>query len=92
MTGLEPLYPSYLPKRIRACPQCRKSAQVQIIVWGLPDLPVNLSSTEEGRVLFGGCVMPFYEDPEQEPPRWYCPTCDVSYTGRGEIVPEPDEW
>jgi hypothetical protein len=47
---------------------------------------------EEDRVLFAGCVMPFYEDPEQEPPKWHCPTCEVSYTGRGEIVPEPEEW
>jgi hypothetical protein len=54
----------------------------------LPDLPVRLIPTEEGRVLFGGCVMPFYEDPEQEPPKWRCPTYEVSYTGRGEIVPE----
>jgi hypothetical protein len=88
MTGLEPIIPSYLPKRIRACPQCRKSAQVQFIVWGLPDLPIELVPEEEGRVLFGGCVMPVYEDPEQEPPKWHCPTCEVSYTGRGEIVPE----
>ena len=36
--------------------------------------------------------MTFYEDPEQEPPDWHCPTCEVSYTGRGVIVPEPDQW
>jgi len=89
MAELEPITPSYLPKRIRACPQCHKSAQIQVIIWGLPDLPVRLSPTEEGRVLFGGSMMPVYEDPEQKPPKWYCPACDVSYTGTGQVVPEP---
>ena len=83
---LEPIIPSYLPKRIRACPQYRKSAQVQIIIYGMPAFPPT--PEEEDRVLFAGCVMPFYDDPEQEPPKWHCPTCDVSYTGRGQIVPE----
>ena len=90
MPELEPLYPSYLPKRIRACPQCRKSADVQVIIYGMPAGPP--APEEKDRVAFSGCVMPLYDDPEQEPPKWYCPTCDVSYTGRGEIVPEPDGW
>jgi hypothetical protein len=90
MPGHEPTLPSYLPKRIRACPQCRKSAQVQIIVYGMPAWPPT--PEEKDRVLFAGCVMPAYEDPEQEPPKWHCPTCEVSYTGRGVIVPEQDEW
>jgi hypothetical protein len=86
MPELEPSLPGYLPKRIRACPVCRKSAQVQIIIYGMPAGPP--SAEEEDRVVFAGCVMPFYEDPEQEPPDWHCPTCRVSYTRRGEIVPE----
>ena len=90
MPELEPLLPSYLPKRVRACPVCRKSAKVQIIIYGMPAGPP--SAEEEDRVMFAGCMMPFYEDPEQEPPKWHCPTCDVSYTGRGVVVPETDEW
>mgnify|MGYP001823174996 FL=1 len=90
MPELEPLYPSYLPKRIRACPQCRKSADVQVIIYGMPAGPPG--PEERDRVLFAGCVMPVCDDPDQEPPKWYCPTCGVSYTGRGEIVPEQDEW
>ena len=86
MQPLEPIIPSYLPKRIRACPQCRKSAQVQIIIYGMPAFPS--APEEQDRVAFAGCVMPSYEDPEQEPPKWDCPTCEVSYTGQGEIVPE----
>ena len=86
MPELEPSIPSYLPKRIRACPQCRKSAQVQIIIYGMPAFPPT--PEEKDRVVFAGCVMPYYEDPEQEPPKWHCPSCGVSYTGRGEIVPE----
>jgi hypothetical protein len=92
MRNAEPSESTYSPKRIRRCPQCGDRDRVQTIVWGLPTLPIELSPEEEGRVLFGGCVMPSYEDPEQEPPDWCCPTCDVSYTKRGEIVPEPDEW
>ena len=85
MPELEPLLPSYLPKRVRACPECRKSAQVQIIVYGMPAGP---PTPEEDRVIFAGCVMFVSEDPDQGPPKWHCPTCDVSYTRRGEIVPE----
>ena len=89
MPELESILPSYLPKRIRRCPECGDRDQVQVIIWGLPRLPVSVSPAEEGRVLFGGCMTPFYEDPDQEPPDWHCPTCGVSYTRRGEIVPEP---
>ena len=86
MPELEPLLPSYLPKRVRACPECRKSAQVQIIVYGMPAGPPT--PEEEDRVIFAGCVMFVSEDPDQGPPKWRCPACDVSYTGRGKIVPE----
>ncbi len=92
MTQTDPSTHRYLPKRIRRCPQCGDRDDVQFIAWGLPRLPIELTPEEEGRVLFGGCMMPVYEDPEQEPPDWHCPTCDVSYTRRGMIVLEPDEW
>jgi len=41
---------------------------------------------EEDRVVFAGCLL--LDD--EEPPKWRCPRCDVSYTGRGGIVPGTD--
>jgi predicted RNA-binding Zn-ribbon protein involved in translation (DUF1610 family) len=85
MLPLEPDPRSYLPKRIRRCPQCGDSDRVQVIIYGLPAFPP--SPEEEHRVTFAGCMWPDYE----KTPKWFCPTCGVSYTGRGEIVEEPDE-
>ena len=81
---------SYLPKRIRRCPQCGDRDHVQLIFYGMPGFPPP--PEEEDRIIFAGCMMPIYEDPEQEAPDWHCPTCELSYTKRGEIVSEPDEW
>lgn len=81
---------NYLPKRVRRCPECGDRDRVQIIVYGMP--AVWPTPDEEDRVKFAGCMMPSYEDPDQEPPKWHCPTCDVSYTGRGVIVIDSDEW
>jgi hypothetical protein len=86
MPQLEPIFPSYLPKRIRRCPQCGDRDHVQVIIYGMPAFPPT--PEEKERVAFAGCVI----DTDGEPPKWHCPTCEVSYTGRGEIVTEPDEW
>lgn len=76
----------YLPKRVRACPQCHKTAHVQIIVYGMP--AVWPTPEEEDRVKFAGCEM--YSGEEE--PRWYCPACEVAYTAEGVVVPEPEDW
>ncbi len=41
---------------------------------------------DDDRVVFAGCMMPAHEKP-----KWRCPTCEVSYTGRGKVVEELDE-
>lgn len=86
MLPLDPDPRSYLPQRIIRCPQCGDGDRVQVIIFGLPAfLP---SAQERDRVLFGGCTLP---PTTSEMPEWFCPTCDVSYTGRGEIVEELDD-
>jgi hypothetical protein len=90
MPELETSLPSYLPKRIRRCPQCGDRDHIQVIIYGMPAGPPT--PEEEDRVIFAGCVMFVSEDPDWQSPKWHCPTCDASYTGRGVVVPEPDEW
>ena len=81
-----PIRDSWLPKRIRRCPQCGDRDRVKLILYGMP--AGRPPPEEEDRIIFAGCMMPMYEDPEQQPPDWHCSICEVSYTGRGEIVPE----
>jgi hypothetical protein len=84
MAQCDPMIHHYLPKRIRGCPECGDRDRVQIVVFGMPAVPPT--PDEEDRVLFAGCVMFTSDDPEQESPKWHCPSCDLSYTGRGEVV------
>ena len=90
MTQPDPMIYSYLTKRIRRCPQCGDRDRVQIIIHGMPAF--RPTPEEEDRVIFAGCVMFVSEDPDQGPPKWRCPACDVSYTGRGVVVTDPDGW
>jgi len=80
----------YLTKRVRRCPVCGDRGRVQIIVYGMPAVHPTLD--EEDRAKFAGCIVPSYEDPEQEPPDRHCPTCDLSYTKQGEVVPDLEGW
>jgi hypothetical protein len=76
--------PSYLPSRIRACPRCRDTSRVQVILYGMPAFPP--SPEEEDRIFFAGCMWPYFD----EEPQWKCPACDVYYTGRGVVVADVD--
>jgi hypothetical protein len=78
MTSEERTRSNYLPKRIRACPQCRRTANVQIIIYGMPAVPPT--PEEKDRVMFAGCVMSY------ETPTWWCQACEVAYTAKGEVV------
>ncbi len=73
-----PTEPTYLPKRIRRCPNCGDREKVQFIFRGLPPAPA--SPEEEDRIIFAGCLIEVDENGMDLPsPRWHCPACDISY-------------
>jgi len=75
--------PRFLPKRIRACPNCRDRDHVQVIIYGMPTGPP--SPREEDRVYFAGCIPSAESDP-----RWHCVVCDTFYERDGHIVAADD--
>ena len=75
---------SWLPKRIRKCPRCGDRDPIQFILFGLP--LGRPPASEEDRIIMAGCLIRNADSPL---PRWHCPTCRVSYSGKGELVELP---
>lgn len=65
----------YLPHRgfIPPCPRCGDTANVQIVVVGMPAFPPR--AQEEGRIRFMGCLV----DADTPEDGWWCPACELPF-------------
>lgn len=63
---------SFVPKRIRRCPECGSNSAVKSVIWGMPSRPPT--DEERERVIFGGCEMP-----DGEPAEWWCSACETGF-------------